>query len=307
MVRALRRGFEVAQAMMPQPAVRVRGSHRNPIEHRLCHVFQSKTPATALGAGLVAQAGQIQRQDALREQAASLNPLAPSFAGQGDVLSDLAAEGDGRAWWSEWLTTLAQYFRIEFDADRNIRPLLSGQSLPPATPIPEWGTLLTSMFMHGGLMHIGGNMLYLWIFGDQIEDLLGHVKFLIFYLICGFAADFAHILFNWDSVVPTLGASGAIAGVLGAYYRLFPHARVIALIPIFIFITIRELPAVFFLVLWFVLQLVQGVGSLAVETAGGGVAFFAHIGGFVAGLAFVLFSKHKPRKRSRPSGGFYRG
>jgi membrane associated rhomboid family serine protease len=162
-------------------------------------------------------------------------------------------------------------------------------------------TIVVSMFLHGSLMHIGSNMLYLAIFGDNIEDRLGHVRYLVFYLLCGFLATFAHAFFSAGSRIPAIGASGAIAGVLGAYLILFPHARVMTLIPIFVFITVRELPAILILGLWFVLQLFSGVGSLGVTDAQdmGGVAYFAHIGGFVAGMVLIgLFGGfRKPRAR----------
>ncbi|HKR62119.1 MAG TPA: rhomboid family intramembrane serine protease, partial [Thermoanaerobaculia bacterium] len=143
--------------------------------------------------------------------------------------------------------------------------------------------IMTSMFLHGGFMHIGSNMLYLWIFGDNIEDRLGHAKYLVFYVLCGIIATLAHAFFSPASRIPTIGASGAIAGVLGAYLVLYPRARVTTIIPIFFFITVREIPAVLILGFWFVLQLLSGVGSLGVPDAQdlGGVAFFAHIGGFV--------------------------
>jgi membrane associated rhomboid family serine protease len=146
-----------------------------------------------------------------------------------------------------------------------------------------------SMFLHGGWLHLIGNMLYLWIFGDNVEDRLGHSKYLIFYLLCGLAATMAHAIVNPGSTVPAIGASGAIAGVLGAYILLFPRARVTTLIPIFVFIAIREIPAVIVLGIWFLLQLLSGVASVGVpEEAGGGVAFFAHIGGFVTGMLLVV-------------------
>ena len=150
-------------------------------------------------------------------------------------------------------------------------------------------TVVISMFLHGSLMHIGSNMLYLFIFGDNIEDRLGHARYLLFYLLCGFLATYAHAIFSSGSKIPAIGASGAIAGVLGAYLLLFPHARVMTLLPIFFFITVRELPAVIILGLWFVLQLFSGVGSLGVTDAQdmGGVAYFAHIGGFVAGMLLI--------------------
>ncbi len=150
-------------------------------------------------------------------------------------------------------------------------------------------TLLTSMFMHGSIMHIVGNMLYLWIFGDQIEDYLGHVKFLIFYLICGFAADFAHILFNASSTVPTLGASGAISGVLGAYLVKFPKNQV----KVMMGRMLTTVPALVALGLWIVLQVVSQYMD---DTGAGGVAYMAHIGGFLAGvvLIFVLGFGKRP-------------
>jgi membrane associated rhomboid family serine protease len=165
-------------------------------------------------------------------------------------------------------------------------------------------TIVASMFLHGGLLHIGSNMLYLWIFGDNVEDRLGHGRYLLFYLLCGFAATLAHAAFSPGSQVPAIGASGAIAGVLGAYILLWPHARVMTLIPIFFFITVRELPAIFILGIWFVLQLFSGVGSLGVVGAQdtGGVAYFAHIGGFVAGIVFIalLGGFRRPRRREPP-------
>lgn len=146
-------------------------------------------------------------------------------------------------------------------------------------PVPIYLTLLTSMFMHGSLMHIAGNMLYLWIFGDQIEDYLGHVRFLVFYLVCGLVADAAHIALDPNSVIPTLGASGAIAGVLGAYLVKFPGRRVNVLVVR----VVTQMPSIIVLGLWFVLQVVSQLGG-----AGGGVAFMAHIGGFVAGMVLVF-------------------
>jgi len=154
---------------------------------------------------------------------------------------------------------------------------------------PNLIRILVSMFLHGGWLHLGGNMLYLWIFGDNVEDRLGHFKYVIFYLLCGLVATLSHAVANPDSRLPSIGASGAIAGVLGAYIVLFPKARVTTLIPIFVFITIRELPAVLVLGLWFVLQFFVGVASIgASPDATGGVAVFAHIGGFVAGMVLVV-------------------
>jgi membrane associated rhomboid family serine protease len=157
-------------------------------------------------------------------------------------------------------------------------------------------TLLTSMFLHGGWMHIIGNMWYLWIFGDNVEDRLGHGRFIVFYLLCGFVAAAGQILVAPTSAVPTIGASGAIAGVMGAYFILYPHSRVLTLVPLIIFWEIVELPAIFLLGFWFVMQLFSA-GAIAVTTAttGGGVAFAAHVAGFLAGLGGVyIFRKPKP-------------
>jgi membrane associated rhomboid family serine protease len=150
-------------------------------------------------------------------------------------------------------------------------------------------TLFTSLFLHGGWLHLGGNMLYLWIFGDNVEDKLGRVRFLLFYLICGIIASVVHIYIEPTSTIPTVGASGAIAGVLGAYLIMFPRARVVTLIPIFLFIQVSELPAFLILGLWFVLQFFNGFLSLGYQTAGtGGVAWWAHIGGFITGILLVI-------------------
>ena len=151
-------------------------------------------------------------------------------------------------------------------------------------------TIFISMFLHGGFLHVGGNMLYLWIFGDNIEDRLGHFRFTIFYFACGVAAALAHAFAHPSSTLPAIGASGAIAGVLGAYLILYPNARVRTLIPIFVIAIIRDVPAIFILGLWFVLQLFSGVGSLGVRDAQdlGGVAYFAHIGGFVSGMILIV-------------------
>jgi membrane associated rhomboid family serine protease len=149
--------------------------------------------------------------------------------------------------------------------------------------------LFTSMFLHAGWLHLGGNMLYLWVFGDNIEDKLGHVRYFIFYLTCGLVSSAAYIYVDPNSIVPAIGASGAISGVLGAYVLLFPKARVLTLIPIFIFIQVVELPAILVLGLWFVLQFFSGLASLGYQTAeAGGIAWWAHIGGFVAGLVLVF-------------------
>jgi membrane associated rhomboid family serine protease len=149
-------------------------------------------------------------------------------------------------------------------------------------------TVFTSMFMHGGLAHIAGNMLYLWIFGDNVEDSMGHGRYLFFYLLGGAVASGAHILTNPNSQIPTVGASGAIAAVLGAYLILYPRSRVLTLIPLGFFLRLTMVPAMLVLGLWFVLQLFQGVLALGGPDVGG-IAFWAHIGGFAAGLILAKF------------------
>ena len=149
-------------------------------------------------------------------------------------------------------------------------------------------TLVSSMFMHGSIMHIFGNMLYLWIFGNNVEDILGHAKYSFFYIACGVLAGIAHIVFNPDSTTPTVGASGAVAGVLGAYMVMYPKARVLTLVFLGIFIRMMEVPAAVLLFVWFVMQSLQGFLSLGVRELSGGVAWFAHIGGFVAGVVLSL-------------------
>ncbi len=157
--------------------------------------------------------------------------------------------------------------------------------------------LFTSMFLHGGWLHLISNMLYLWIFGDNVEDRMGHGRYIFFYILCGLAAAGTHIITNPDSEIPTIGASGAIAGILGAYMILYPNARVVVVIPILFFWDVMKLPALFVLSFWFVTQLFQGTLALAVETtATGGVAWWAHIGGFVFGMIAVNIFKSKSRK-----------
>ena len=176
----------------------------------------------------------------------------------------------------------------------NPHNLISGHAIAQL----GWGAILltvfTSMFMHGGFMHIAFNMLFLYIFGDNVEDRMGHFRYLAFYLLCGVIAALTHSLVSLFAAVPVLGASGAIAGVLGAYFVLFRGATVRALVPIFIVITVMDIPAVIFLGLWFVYQLFLGLGSFG--STGGGVAFWAHIGGFVAGALLVRFFAVVPRR-----------
>jgi membrane associated rhomboid family serine protease len=163
------------------------------------------------------------------------------------------------------------------------REYSAAQDLPPSIPLPFWSTLLTSMFLHAGWMHLGGNMLYLWIFGDNLEKVMGAIRFVIFYLVCGLAASFAHIIFGAGSNVPAIGASGAISGVLGGYLLLFPRNRVHVLTRG----GIAHVPAILVLGLWIVIQFINGIGSMVTTSETGGVAYMAHIGGFVAGLLLV--------------------
>ena len=197
-------------------------------------------------------------------------------------------------------------FVWELSLGSSIQPVLQNLAFVPAqfwsaAPlVPSIVAMFVSMFLHGGWLHLLGNMLFLWVFGDNIEDRLGHGRYLIFYLACGVAATLAHAAMNPTSAVPAIGASGAIAGVLGAYLILFPRQRVTTLIPIFIFITIREIPAIVLLGFWFVLQLFVGTVSLGGSIhEQGGVAYFAHIGGFLTGMVLVvLFGGVRRRRRS---------
>ncbi len=160
------------------------------------------------------------------------------------------------------------------------------------TTFQQFLPFLTSMFLHGGFLHILGNMWFLYIFGDNIEDRLGHIRYLIFYIFCGVAAGLVHLLTNWDSKIPTIGASGAISGVMGAYLLLYPRARIMTLIPIFFFFQFVEIPAFIFLGYWLFLQLFSG--SLTPSNIGG-IAFWAHIGGFISGLIFIKIFDAIPR------------
>jgi membrane associated rhomboid family serine protease len=159
-----------------------------------------------------------------------------------------------------------------------------------ANPFGESLTLFTAMFMHAGWVHLGGNMLYLWIFGDNVEDRFGHLKFIIFYLLCGLAATFAQLAFSAGSDVPNLGASGAIAGVLGAYILMFPQGRVKVLQGA----QVVQVPALIVIGLWIVLQFFSGIGSIATTVQTGGVAYMAHIGGFLAGFVLTFLLRGSP-------------
>ena len=155
------------------------------------------------------------------------------------------------------------------------------------TSLPTWATLFTAMFMHGDIVHFGSNMLYLWVFGDNVESRMGHFPYLGFYLATGLAAAWVHIGIEPSSTIPTIGASGAIAGVLGAYILLFPYSRIRTLV-IYFFITVVRIPAIYLLGFWFLLQFWEGMGTLGPSAQSGGVAYWAHIGGFAAGAAAVI-------------------
>jgi membrane associated rhomboid family serine protease len=161
-----------------------------------------------------------------------------------------------------------------------------------------YSSVITSMFIHGGFLHIAGNMWFLWIFGRGVEDLVGHARYLLLYFACGIAGALLFVLLNTNSTVPTVGASGAIAGVMGAYLVKFPRAHIITLVFIIIFITTVDLPAFLLLLYWFALQFFNGVGSLGyAQMSQGGVAWFAHVGGFVAGMLLVLLMPANYRAR----------
>lgn len=189
-------------------------------------------------------------------------------------------------------------FLYEYLLGDDIDDFIFAFGLVPATF--SWFAVLTSMFLHGGLLHFGGNMLYLWIFGDNVEDRMGHGRFLAFYLLCGVAAALGQTFTNPNSVVPMVGASGAVAGVMGAYFVLYPRSRIVTLLPFIVFWQIVEVPAIFFLGVWFLMQFVSGVGSIASSVSGepaGGVAFWAHVAGFAAGLVGVWVFQRPERQR----------
>lgn len=202
-------------------------------------------------------------------------------------------------------------FLYEVSLDRHLEPFLKTWGLVPARyaqpgalervgPLAFLGPFVSSMFLHGGLMHILSNVWTLWIFGDNVEDRLGHFRYLLFYLACGLAAGLAQTWAAWGSSVPTIGASGAIAGVMGAYFVLFPGARVLTLVPIFVFLYRMEVPAVVYLGIWMWTQFYSGVASLASVGRTGGIAWWAHIGGFVAGILLLgLFLAGTGARRAR--------
>ncbi len=168
---------------------------------------------------------------------------------------------------------------------------------PEIQLVPDWVTAFTSMFLHGGWAHLLGNMLYLWIFGNNVEDAMGHLRFLVFYLLCGIIAMLTHALLNPASTLPMIGASGAISGVLGAYLLLYPHARILVLIPLGFLLYTVYLPAGYVLVFWFVLQLIN---SALLPNEGGGVAWGAHIGGFIAGMVLIPLFRRRGMRLFHP-------
>jgi membrane associated rhomboid family serine protease len=158
-----------------------------------------------------------------------------------------------------------------------------------------FGPLFTCMFLHGGWLHIIGNMWFLWIFGANVEDRFGPLKFLVVYLLCGIGSGISQVAFSWGSPIPSIGASGAISGILGAYLLFFPGSRILTLVPLFIIWFTVRIPAFIFILLWFAVQFLSGLGSLGATGTGGGVAWWAHVGGFVLGLLIALESRSASR------------
>ena len=191
------------------------------------------------------------------------------------------------------LNAMAWLFELSLPQD-DLNQFLTGFGVVPGAF--AWPTLVTSMFLHGSWSHVIGNMWYLWIFGDNVEDRVGHGRFLVFYLLCGIAAALGQIAMDPSSTLPTIGASGAIAGMMGAYFVLYPRSRVLTLIPIIFFIQIVELPAIVLLGVWFLMQLLNaGAIAATASTQGGGVAFAAHVVGFVAGVIGIFIFRRRDR------------
>jgi membrane associated rhomboid family serine protease len=201
----------------------------------------------------------------------------------------------------------AIFFREAFASETEIKVLFASYGLiptratgffsgEPVSPSAAIFPFVTSMFLHGGWMHLIGNMWFLWIFGDNVEDRTGHLSYLFLYLASGLAGSVGHVLFSPDSTVPTVGASGAISGVMGAYLITFPRARILTLVPIIVFLTTVEIPAYLILIYWLLLQFLSGVASLAADTGQGGVAWFAHVGGFVVGVPLMLALRRRRRR-----------
>ena len=195
------------------------------------------------------------------------------------------------------LNAIAFFIELRI-SDAELRRVVFAYGVVPA--FFSWPDVLTSMFLHSGWLHFLGNMLYLWIFGDNVEDRLGHVRYLLFYLFCGAVAALGQTASQPSSTLPMIGASGAIAGVMGAYFVLYPQSRVLTAVFIIFFIDLIEIPAIYFLGIWFLMQLFSGVGSLGARAADGGVAFWAHVGGFAAGalLGAVWRATEAKRRQS---------
>jgi membrane associated rhomboid family serine protease len=193
------------------------------------------------------------------------------------------------------LNTLVFLYELSLPA-HGLRGFFETYGLVPAHF--SWTTAVTAMFLHAGWFHLGGNLLSLWIFGDNVEDRMGHGRYLVFYLVAGLAANLAQTWASPGSPLPLVGASGAIAGVMGAYLVLFPRSRILVLVPIIIFFDIIEIPAVFYLGFWFLVQILGGVGSLAGPGSTGGVAFWAHAGGFLTGIAGVWVFRRRERQQA---------
>ena len=198
------------------------------------------------------------------------------------------------------LNALVFWHELSLGSPRRVQSFFAAYALTPAyltraPSVDSYLTIFTSMFLHGGWLHIIGNMWYLWIFGNNVEDSIGHFRFIVFYMLCGVAAAAAQVVISPDSTVPMIGASGAISGVLGAYLLLFPRARVLVLFPIWIFWRVFYVPAMLMLVFWFGVQLLSRLAVLRVDV-NGGVAFWAHVGGFVAGMLLIpIFKKRGVR------------
>ena len=201
-------------------------------------------------------------------------------------------------------------FIYELSLGQEMESFIVGHGFVPARFVAEqagnvmslgrYAPIFSSMFLHGGLLHVFSNLWMLWIFGDNVEDRMGHGRYLLFYLLCGVAAAFGQFLSNPHARVPMIGASGAISGVLGAYVFLFPRARILTFIPIFILFYLAEIPAYFFIGFWFLMQFLQGAAQHAAVggLVEGGVAWWAHVGGFVAGIILLFFFKHTPGKKT---------
>ena len=197
------------------------------------------------------------------------------------------------------IATNALVFLFELTLDRySLNAMLSTYGLIPSHL--QWTSVITSMFLHGGWLHLIGNMWFLWIFGDNVEDILGHGKFLLFYLLCGIAAALLQAALSPDSRAPMIGASGAIAGVMGAYLVKFPRSNILTLVFLLFFLTTIDIPAYVILLYWFGLQFFSGVGSMGYSHfSEGGVAWFAHVGGFLAGILLIFTLRPQERFRSR--------